>query len=189
MKKKAPENPLIEALHRVVSFLESHTIDYMLIGGIANSIYGHPRQTFDIDIKIEVNEIKLAGFIENMSTIGTVVPEDPIVFVKETAVLPVDVGQVRIDLILATLPFEKEAIKRCVKKEIYGRLVRVTRIEDLIIHKALSTREKDWMDIAELISIQAKNIDWDYLLPHINQLSKFLTDPTIAARIRIFRDA
>jgi hypothetical protein len=32
----------------------------MVIGGIANSIYGRPRQTFDIDIKIAIEETQLA---------------------------------------------------------------------------------------------------------------------------------
>ncbi|MCK4558444.1 MAG: nucleotidyltransferase [Calditrichia bacterium] len=189
MNTNSPDNLLIEALHRMVIFLESQSIDYMVIGGIANSIYGRPRQTFDIDIKIAIEETQLADFIDVVSTIGTAVPDDPMAFIKETAVLPVDINHVRIDLILAKLPFEKEAIRHSVKKEIYGVLACVTRVEDLIIQKALSTREKDWMDIGEIIPVQAKNIDWDYLLSHIDQLSAFLADPSISERIRRLKNA
>jgi hypothetical protein len=52
-------NPLVKALHAFVEFLEKEQIDYMIIGGIANSIYGNPRQTFDIDIKINLEEIEI----------------------------------------------------------------------------------------------------------------------------------
>lgn len=43
---------LIESLSEIVEFLKINKIPYMIFGGIANSIYRNPRQTFDIDIKI-----------------------------------------------------------------------------------------------------------------------------------------
>jgi len=52
-------NPLIQALHKIIKFLESEEVDYMIIGGIANSIYGNPKQTFDIDIKVKLEKIEV----------------------------------------------------------------------------------------------------------------------------------
>ena len=181
-------NPLVQALRIIVNFLEKEKIDYMIIGGIANSIYGNPRQTFDIDIKINIEENKLADFIATLPSVGRVVTDDPLDFVMKHAVLPVDIESVRIDLIMAGLDYEKKAINRSVQKNLYGILAKVTTIEDLIIQKSISTRTKDWLDIAELIQLQHKNINWDYLLKHVDELAEFLSDPTISERIKVIRN-
>ena len=181
-------NPLVKALKITINFLEKQNIDYMVIGGIANSIYGNPRQTFDIDIKIAVDDNRLKDFIMNISSIGKPVPEDPLKFVKETAVIPVDIADVRVDFIRATLPYEWEAIKRGSKKNLFGVSARVTSVEDLIIQKSISTRLKDWSDINEIVKFQKTVIDWDYLLKHISDLAGFLTDPTIYERMISLKD-
>ena len=46
---------MIKALKIIIGKLTQMHIPYMIIGGIANSIYGNPRQTFDIDIKVQVD--------------------------------------------------------------------------------------------------------------------------------------
>jgi len=98
----------------------------MVFGGVANSFYGHPRQTFDIDIKISLDlEKELKPFIQNIQQTGTVLPEKPVDFVKETMVCPVHVNNTRIDFVIAGLPFEKEAIHRSVDQEIFGIRMKV----------------------------------------------------------------
>ena len=49
---KNKDNPLLLALAAITSWLKEQNISYMVFGGIANSVYGNPRQTFDIDIKL-----------------------------------------------------------------------------------------------------------------------------------------
>ena len=46
-------NPLIDALRRLKEFLEAHGIPYMVIGGVANSVWGQPRYTHDGDTRWE----------------------------------------------------------------------------------------------------------------------------------------
>lgn len=36
--------------------LESLQIDYAIVGGIANAIWGEPRATIDVDVTVSVNE-------------------------------------------------------------------------------------------------------------------------------------
>jgi hypothetical protein len=181
-------NPLVQAFQIIIQFLEKEKIDYMVIGGIANSIYGNPRQTFDIDIKIDLDQTKLNEFISQLNKIGNLVPEDPINFMNQHHVLPMDINSVRIDLVICHLAFEKAAIKRSVRKKLFAIEANVSSIEDLIIQKSISTREKDWFDIRELIQLQHVHIDWDYLLKHVAELSDFLSDPTIMKRIRTFKN-
>jgi hypothetical protein len=182
-------NSLIKALQTTVQFLESQQIQYMIIGGIANSIYGIPRQTYAIDIKFNLVEIKIENFINDLLAVGSIVVENLVTFLHETGVIPIDVGDVRVDLILASLPFEQEALQRSKKQTIYGIEVNVTRAKGLIIQKAISPRNKDWMDIEGILDNQKSNLDWKYILHHVKQLSEFLADSPIYSKIEKLKDA
>ena len=70
-------NRLLLALKTIVSWLDKQQVPYMIFGGIANSIYGNPRQTFDIDVKISVtSENDKVDFIEQLRKVAVVLPED-----------------------------------------------------------------------------------------------------------------
>ena len=175
---------LKHALDIIVRLLEEWKVPYMVIGGIAVGVYTNPRQTVDIDIKVSFERDKgIEKFIHDLKGHSALVSENPDEFIRETNVLPVDVEGVRVDFVFAQLPFEKEAIKRSVKKKIFDVEVKVCRPEDLIIQKVISTRMKDWADIESVIAHQRNDLDWDYLIKHCSDLSKFLDDSSILAKI------
>ena len=176
-------NPLISALQKMVMFLEKNKIDYMIIGGVANSFYGNPRQTFDIDIKFDLMDNQLRKFLDGVTEIAHPAVPDPLQFLRETAVLPVDADKIRIDLIRCGLSYERDALARAVRKEVLGLRARVCTVEDLIIQKAISPRDKDWMDIGAMITLHHKNLDWKYLQKHLKELAVFLDDQDIWKRI------
>ncbi|SPD74981.1 conserved hypothetical protein [uncultured Desulfobacterium sp.] len=180
-------NPIVIALASITEFFAKMGIPYMVFGGIANSIYGNPRQTFDIDIKL-VLEKDINPFLEEITKIGRIVPEDPKEFLSETNVLPVDIHSVRVDLVVAELPFEKEAIRRSQLINFFGVEVKVCTPEDLIIQKAVSVREKDWVDIKYIIENLKNDLDWDYLLGHCRDLADLLETPEIFHRIKRYRN-
>ncbi len=181
-------NRLLLALEIIVNWLDKQRVPYMIFGGIANSIYGNPRQTFDIDVKISVPSGKnRADFIGQLASVATLLPEKPLRFITETSVLPVTVHDVRIDLVFAQLPFEEEAIARSRSKQFFSVTMNVCGVEDFILQKAVSSRQKDWDDIETVIGLQKENIDWKYLLQHCQELSDFLDDSTIVTRIQNMR--
>lgn len=183
-------NRFIQALHSITAWLEREKLPYMVFGGVANSLYGNPRQTFDIDIKVILPpETRLDALLDSLRQEAEILPEDPGAFLNETNVLPVEVKGVRVDMVLGSLPFEVEAVQRSRAMDVYGRDVRVCLPEDLVIQKAVSSREKDWMDIHEIIRLQAKAMDRDYLLRHCKELSDLLSDPDIYNRIKEWLDA
>src|SRR4030043_2095360 len=47
-------NPLIQSLKEVCSFLDEAVVEYMLIGGLAVGIWGEPRATVDIDFLVAI---------------------------------------------------------------------------------------------------------------------------------------
>jgi len=186
---KNKDNPLLLALAAITSWLKEQNISYMVFGGIANSVYGNPRQTFDIDIKIALDSAKpIETFIEKLGIIAEIIPQQPIQFIQDTNVLPIEVANVRIDLVFASLPFEIEAIRRSKSIMYFDIDLKVCTIEDLIIHKAISTRQKDWIDIEILIHDQRQIIDWPYLLKNCAELSDFLDRSEIIKNIRRLKD-
>lgn len=181
-------NSLLQSLEIIVNWLEKKEIPYMVFGGIANSLYGNPRQTFDIDIKISLcTDRETTDLIDALRTIATVLPENPMKFITETNVLPITVKGVRVDLVFARLPFEKDAIERSDVKQFLSFDIKVCRVEDFILQKVVSTRAKDWDDIAMVVCLQKETIDWDYLLSHCRQLAEFLSDSEIVIKIQNMR--
>ena len=182
-------NPLLKALASIRDLLELMNVPYMIFGGIANSIYGNPRLTLDIDIKFILEEKNdLVPFLDGLGKLGKILPADPIEFVSETNVIPVDIDTVRVDLVLAELPFEKDAIHRSRSIDFFGIKINVCTPEDMIIQKAVSTREKDWADIQYIIENRGKDLDWVYLLKHCQELAEFLGDSEIYSRIKRWKN-
>jgi predicted nucleotidyltransferase len=176
---------LVEAVKRATALLDEMRVPYMVFGGIANSIYGNPRLTFDVDIKFLLEQPdEMERFLAGIASIATILPRDPKRFIRETNVLPVDINGVRTDLVKAELPFEKEAIARSRAIDFYGATIRVCTAEDLIIQKAVSTREKDWHDIKCIIENQHDRMNWAYLLKHCQELARFLDRKDIHDKIK-----
>jgi len=170
LNKKNQKSAFLVSLEKITTWLDHQKIPYMIIGGIANTLYGNPRQTFDIDIKISLDiENQLENFLDQIKRIARIIPEAPHAFIKETFVLPIEIKKVRIDLIFANLPFEIEAIQRSQEVDFLGVKIRVCTVEDFIIQKVVSTRKKDWGDIETVILVQKENIDWPFLLKHCEE--------------------
>jgi len=169
---------ITKALEKIINHFDTNKIPYMVFGGIANSIHGNPRQTFDIDIKVQINMIdNLQDFVKKLSKIAKILPENPIDFINETNVLPAEINNVKIDIVFAGIEFEFKAIQNSKIYEFGGINIKVCSIEDLIIQKSVSQRRKDWLDIETMTEINQEKIDWKYLLDNILQLSEILENP------------
>jgi hypothetical protein len=139
--------PLEHALVEIVTVLETLNIDYMVVGGIANAVWGEPRSTVDVDVTIVVDETKVPETVAAIGQRVRVAVGAPVPFVRDTRVLPLDSASgVRIDVIFALLPFEVEAIGRARTVRLAGRDVRVVTPEDLILMKIISDRPRDAAD-------------------------------------------
>lgn len=168
------------ALKEITLHLKEQNIPYMLIGGIANLIWGRPRLTRDLDIVVMCRQESIPGFLQQLDRSFRVLPRDPVSFVKETRVLPLIAKDgTPIDLIFARLPYEEAAISRAVEIAFEGVKVRVCTAEDLIIHKVISERAIDREDVRGIISTQGARLDRDYLDPIIGELAGFFDRPEI----------
>jgi hypothetical protein len=177
---------LLQALRDIQDFLRNKGIPYMIIGGIANLVWGEPRTTLDIDITVYVPQKEIENFIDEIGRRFRILVDNPLEFVRKTHVLPVETeNSIRLDIILAGLDYERKAIDRALDVEIEeGIKVRICTPEDLIIHKAVSERARDWQDIEGIIIRTGDKLDMDYLMPRLKELSVILEKPEIFERFK-----
>ena len=173
-------NALERAVGSLARFLEAARVPYMVIGGIANLVWGEPRSTLDVDATVLVDEAAWPALVVKLRKRFRVIPKAPLAFVRQTHVLPVEtVDGVRIDLIWAQLPYEHRAIARATTEEVAGHRVRVCRPEDLIIHKIVSERPKDREDVRAIVRHQGRRLDRRYLTQTVRALSRALDQPEL----------
>ncbi len=155
---------------------------YMVIGGMANAVWGHPRSTIDLDLTVLLDPSAAATLVESLGASYSCRVSNPEEFVAETRVLPLrHFGGVQIDLIFALLPFEEEAIARGVSIDVQGILVRFCTPEDLVLHKIVSTRERDRNDVREILRRRRDSLDRSYLDPRVHELAVLLERPEVEA--------
>ncbi len=163
------------ALRQITAFLDRSGLPYMVIGGIANLVWGRPRSTQDIDITVLITDPRLDKALEALGREFQILTSDAKRFLTETHVLPVATSDgTRVDLIRAVLPFEERAIHRAVPRTLGSTSVKVATAEDLVVLKLASTRFQDIDDAVEVIKRQKGSLDRNYLDPLIHSLSDLL---------------
>jgi hypothetical protein len=176
---------LDRAIHDITAVLESLHIEHAVIGGIANAIWGEPRATIDVDVTVSVNEEELTGTVPAIAANFRPAISDPVAFVRQTRVLPLDTADgVRIGVIFALLPFELDAIRRARDVSIAGRTVHVVTAEDLVLMKITSERSRDVSDAEAIVRRRAGELDRGYLEPRIRELATALEREDIIDRWR-----
>ncbi len=173
-------NVFEKALNDLSIVLKRQNVPYMIIGGLANAIWGHPRATLDIDVTIWVLDDQIHKLLSILEKKYVFMVEEPIDFISKTRVLPIKNNEnLRIDIIFGVLPFEKDAIDRSVEVKIGDTSIKFCTAEDLILLKIISERPKDLEDVRSLLHYQRDNLDYTYLEPRIMELSDLLDRPGI----------
>lgn len=154
-------------LKSLVEFLSAQKIKYVILGGIAVSIYGEPRFTADIDVNIIFDKKKIDEFIDSARKHGFC-PTFPNIkkIIAKTGVIPMNFKKGKItgkfDIIIAENILEYAAIKRGRVKKIDSIKARFISPEDLIIHKIASSRPRDFEDLKGILIRQKGKLNIDY---------------------------
>lgn len=178
-----------KTLRNIISLLSENRVEYAVIGGLANSFYGNPRATQDIDILISCENNRQSLLIRQLERQYTILPKNPLEFIQQTKVLPIKDKQtnVTIDLVFSLIPFEDAAIKKAKKIKIFDIDTRIITLENLIIMKLVSDRIKDIDDVKFLVKSNMEKIDWKYLETKVEELSLLLETNTIMKKFNEFR--
>lgn len=169
-----------QTLGLLAALLDRLRIPYMVIGGLANAVWGQPRATLDIDATVWVRDADIPAAVAELAATFRVLVESPVEFIGRTRVLPLESeAGVRIDVIFGLLPFEEEAIGRAVLVPVAGSPVRFCTAEDLILHKIVSERPQDRSDVRGIVRRRLPSLDLGYLEPRIGELARLLDRPDI----------
>ncbi|UCF96856.1 MAG: hypothetical protein JSV89_17005 [Spirochaetaceae bacterium] len=152
-----------------------------MIGGIAVGVWGEPRVTRDVDLKILLGRDDAPRLLDILKSDYTALQSDPVQALTRTGILLVrDQLGTRIDLLLSDTKFDRDVVKRAVPVELeQGTTVAICRPEDLIIYKLISTRLRDREDAAGVILRQGKKLDDRYVLNWLKEFEQALDDSTL----------
>jgi hypothetical protein len=170
------EVSLQAALADLTAWLENENIPAVIVGGIAASVLGRPRLTRDIDALVLLPEEAWSRAMESAAKHG-IVPRipDALGFARRSRVLLMrhTHSAIDLDVILGGLPFEQSAIERATMHTIAGLSVRLPRVEDLLIMKAVARRPKDLEDIRGLLDAHPE--------ADVDEVRSFVSDFATAA--------
>ncbi|HEY4715963.1 MAG TPA: nucleotidyltransferase [bacterium] len=155
----------IESLKHLKSIFEKRNIDYAILGGLAAGAWGRSRATDDIDLVVFISEKDLEEIVRNLKDngfeirfLGPSKPPDLIQVTKKRRGIII-----RIDLMLAHIPYQEETLKRKVWLKIFNIEVPVISPEDLIVHKLIANRPIDIQDVENVFQYNFKNLNLTYL--------------------------
>ncbi|HEV8659490.1 MAG TPA: nucleotidyl transferase AbiEii/AbiGii toxin family protein, partial [Thermoanaerobaculia bacterium] len=182
------EQRFTDALRALAAALGEIRAPSMIIGGIAVIAAGVPRQTIDIDAVVLGRDSSPESLVTSFARYG-IVPRiaDAVQFARERQVLLLrhEPSGVTIEVSLAWLPFEEEALARANQIEIGGVTLRVATPEDLIVYKAAAWRDRDRADIERLLALHWREIDLERVRSLITEISAALDD---SGRIEAFEN-
>ncbi|MGH9561049.1 MAG: nucleotidyltransferase [Terracidiphilus sp.] len=138
-----------------MKWLDAMKIPSMVIGGVAASVLGEPRLTQDVDALVIVSEADWGTALAGAAPFG-IVPriEDALAFARRSLVLLMRhiTSGIDLDITFGGLSFEEAAVANCEVHSIGGVSVRLPRVEDLLVMKAIARRPKDLHDIRGLLA-------------------------------------
>lgn len=135
-----------------LGFLSLNQVRYLLIGGYAVGLHGHPRYTKDLDIWVEAtpeNAQKLVKAIEDFGFSSLELkPED---FLEPGVIVQIGYPPVRIDLLTKASGVEfAECYQNRQEVEIDGLKVSLISLKDLQKNKRATGRHQDLADLENL---------------------------------------
>ncbi len=134
-----------------------------VIGGIAVNANGVIRTTADIDATTPGADLDISALIRALRVAG-IRPriKDAKRFAHQNQVLLLEHAKARIDvdLSLAWIPFEIEAIERAEIIPFGSARVPVAKPEDLLIYKLIADRPRDVSDAEQLLLLHRSRIDF-----------------------------
>lgn len=177
-----PEHRLpSEVLRDLVAWLREARVEGIVIGGVAAAILGRPRTTQDVDALVLLKDAR--GFLEAGAKRGfTARIADPLDFASRSRMLLLrhEPTGIHVDISMAGLPFEEEAIRRGRPHTVRGVPVPIPipTPEDLIIMKAVAHRARDTADIEAVLDMHPK-IDLERVRRWVAEFAQVLEMPEL----------
>lgn len=179
---------LIHSVAHIQQRLEKAGIPSVVIGGLAVSVWGEPRLTRDVDLKVLGRREERGHLLQLLADCTPLHADPDEAFRRHGIAFFQDPTGTRVDVMLAETSFDETAIGRARMIEMQpGLFVRVCNPEDLIIYKMVSVRDRDRSDVEGIIRRQGDTLDDDYVLDWLRQFEQALDDSTLVVEYRRLR--
>ena len=174
-----PDPKIRQALADLRDALTDLGCPAMIIGGLAVIARGVPRLTIDIDATVLGSDISLDRLFAGLAR-HRILPriEAARDFAEHRQVLLLihQPTETPMEISVAWLPFEEEAIRQASLVDLWGVVVPVARAEDLIVYKAVAWRNRDKDDIERLLTLHHRTIDVDRIDRLVRDFAEALED-------------
>lgn len=166
-----------------LDFLDGAGVPHVVIGGLAVAVLGEPRMTRDVDVVAFIDEARAEALLAEAANAGFAAAADETQTLRDTGTLRFTKDGFRLDVILASLPFEAAARARARPHRLFGRQVRLPTPEDLVLFKVLAGRDKDLVDAVVVARRHLPSLDVAYVRSVVDELCDLAED--VAPRQRL----
>ncbi len=177
---RSPSRALAATIRALAQALSEVKQPHMIVGGIAVIARGVPRLTRDVDATVWAADLDLVALVDALRrhrVVGRVpnllqrARENQILFlVHEPTKTP-------LEILLAWLPFELEAIRRAEILTLGTTKVPVALAEDLVVYKAAAWHERDRDDVERLLVLHGARMDLRRVRALVAEFAEALDEP------------
>ncbi len=190
MKGAKPTAGFLDALAALRDGLADAGGPAAFIGGVAVIARGIARYTADIDATVLASGTNIDVLLRTLlhHKIGPRI-KDAAGFARANQVLLLQHGPsgVPLDVSLAWLPFEEQAIRGARQCVFAGVRIRVVTATDLAIYKLIAHRPRDLDDVERLLALHGPRVDLNRVRGVLESLAEALEGPDRLATLASFR--
>ena len=169
-------------LNKLAEALGALKLRWYVFGAQAVIAAGASRSTADIDITVDVVDVK--PLLRALSKAGFKLRDDvdDLESVIETLrVLPLShrASGFQLDVVLAGPGLEELMLERVIRRRVGRRLIPFVETNDLVVLKILAGRPKDLEDVCALLRLELADLKHDVIRLRLSELEKLIDDSTL----------
>ena len=166
----APADP-IDVARYLGAALEERGQPYALGGAIALAYWGAPRGTLDVDLTLFLSAERPGECIRLLQEIGcSASAAEATRMIGEHGFCRCEYAGFRIDVFLPIAPFYETARRRRKRVDLEGQPVMVWDAESLVVFKMMFFREKDLVDVRQIVRTQAGTFDRSWVEEQLSEI-------------------
>jgi hypothetical protein len=164
---------LADVVLRVADVAEELRVPCAIGGAVAVSFWGVPRTTQDANCLVAVPAVAYQRLADALNARGFQVEQSsgpqPVTVialleqVRRDTFMRLSCRATSVELFIPVVPLQQSILERAVAKMFFGRTIKVTTAEDLILLKMAFHRQKDLQDIKGILHVQQGHLDVPYL--------------------------
>ncbi len=179
-------NAVLEAAREVQCLLEKEAAQFCFIGGLAIQRWGEPRFTNDADLSLLTRFVEDERWTDFLLSHFEARYSGAREFALSRRVLLLRAANgVGIDISLGGLDFEIRSIGRATAWSLPdGSSITTCVAEDLIVHKAFASRDRDWLDVDTILMRQGSKLNTGLIFQELEPLVALKEEPAILEKLR-----